>query len=55
MANPRDDGSDLLEATSMLYNVPTYSDYSPLPSYSEVSTSTYIMLLVIDMIKYIDT
>lgn len=23
-------------AAQMLYNVPTYSDYSPLPSYNEV-------------------
>lgn len=47
MANLRDDGSDLLEATSMLYNVSTYSDYSPLPSYSEVSTHLIISIYMI--------
>lgn len=46
VANLRDDGSDLLETTSMLYNVPTYSDYSPLPSYSEVSTNIFYTVIV---------
>lgn len=26
---------------SMLYNVPAYSDYSPLPSYNEVGTHLF--------------
>lgn len=38
MANAGDDcpGAGVSWQSQMLYNVPSFSDYSPLPSYSEV-------------------
>lgn len=39
VANSGNDLPGVTAGFSMLYNVPAYSDYSPLPSYNEVRDS----------------